>query len=1777
MNKVLLQKIARLNRSYKFRKRWQRLVSALIAIVVFCTVYALILPAITMAKQPICGIQPHTHSDKCFQSTVSQTGLVQQTQVCTLVEHIHTDACYPVEKEEEQTSGYLCGSDEHIHSKECSDVENNITCTIPEHIHNASCLVENLDINADVEQADDWQAQVELLKLTGDWCNDVMLIARNQLGYNESTQNCILIDGKLKGYSRYGAWYGEAYADWNVLFTGFCINYACVENYPFTPNVELWKTQLQEKGYYNDIKDYSPKVGDIIFIGSEVGFVNELIPATEATPEQINVIIGDRDNKVVSVTYETSDSDISGYASLPQSNNGMLNYNGADYTVTVRFGKEADIPQNATLEVQEILQDTEEYKSYYDQSLEQLRRASSVNAEKNLEVTFARFFDISFISDGKVIEPDDAVDVQISYDNKIKVDQIETIVAVHFADDGVELLEVEAPQEEVQENQVSTMEFTQNSFSVVGTVVSNYSANLNVTSATRVDFNSLSMGTGTQYVLYTQYNGNYYAITSNASEKIGRAHPVKVNSNGTISWENADNGIFWSFAYENNGHIVQNFGSGKYLHAFNSSNTDYGTTTTGRYNITLTRQYDGSFIAKGNGEYYTGIAVDSNGNITFNRVYGNSQATRFYLARVGDFYNVWFDGTNGGMMSYYGADNLNLPVVKNNNMPVTITLPEAWKSSTKYDYTLQGWYNIYTHTYYPVNPNDNIPVTAQVNSDTVFYADWVASTYDVGQNNAYVVDTSLDTNDFITTHVFDYNVLFNVQSLRLDSSNISAGSHVENWHIVNNGKVAYNNTDTLGFAFVDYDADGDFSYPRDRDNTNVNQGDGITAGIIDEVRRASGGKDIIDILFNPDTNVIGKNYIGTGNYLFQYMDSNTPNYDGVHDGYYYLDSRRNAASYNQTDQRFYLYDYLERTSDSRKDGGVGEYSDFLPFNSPYIFEASQLQSYVDRIMTPGYEYDAKDGASSYQEYNSTGDATTNYFFGFSSEIEFYLPNDTASMDAYGNYGNISTHGEHMIFDFHGDDDVWVFIDGDLVLDIGGLHGVMFGQIDFSTGTVTTGKDGANPVTKPLTEVIGKNISEGTHHMTIYYMERGSSQSNCAIYFNIAPRYELEITKEDIATAQKLAGAEFTLYTCEACANGNCAEHSVPQLAELWDSNQAHKDDLKDDIIDKAKSIFTVNEAGKLSCWGISAGKTYYIKETKPPAGYPESDDLIRVTLNNRGTASIETTTLQGYNGVATEGFKIISKEVDNKLQLVKLGMTNQQEGETTQVRVEKNWAEGSENLPNEITVYLTADGVPLGRTAKLNEGNGWSYTWTGLPKHSKDGTDKEIVYAVEEVLVPDYITAQDEIQRVENYVDWVQVDQMSDSETYILVHNGQALTYNQNGFGWMSPETAKQDASAAAHWVVTTELDGFHLKNALGYTLTFNRKSKEFYGVNDDSTNLNQVVYYLNSRLMIHDEDVYYQYGANSKAVTEDGLAFTLYKKERLTGYLAGITNIPLDEEEQTYVEVTKVWADGNELHKDDSATFSLYFDGKDTGRDITLNSENGWKGGFYDLPYYKADGKTVIKYTVKEDESAGYAPFYSSAVKLDALPAVVWQQTNTIEHNKTYRFSSGTYSLAVDKNNNLTTLPNDSNDLNQQWMMISHNGGMVMQNVGTKQYLVCSWDNKLSMNGDISASSIVAIVNGLIRFGWWGNSYLELSPNYAGVTTNTANITNQSISVIATVYGKNGAGFTVKNVPAIYELPSTGGIGTVIFAFAGLIISGSATMCIIQLCKKRKRGGTAV
>lgn len=77
--------------------RWHYAVTVLTAVIIFCTVYALILPAITMERPTACGMQEHTHSDACLNA--------QGEATCGLPEHTHTDACYPANESDESNGG----------------------------------------------------------------------------------------------------------------------------------------------------------------------------------------------------------------------------------------------------------------------------------------------------------------------------------------------------------------------------------------------------------------------------------------------------------------------------------------------------------------------------------------------------------------------------------------------------------------------------------------------------------------------------------------------------------------------------------------------------------------------------------------------------------------------------------------------------------------------------------------------------------------------------------------------------------------------------------------------------------------------------------------------------------------------------------------------------------------------------------------------------------------------------------------------------------------------------------------------------------------------------------------------------------------------------------------------------------------------------------------------------------------------------------------------------------------------------------------------------------------------------------------------------------------------------------------------------------------------------------------------------------------------------------------------------------------------------------------
>lgn len=162
-------------------------------------------------------------------------------------------------------------------------------------------------------------------------------------------------------------------------------------------------------------------------------------------------------------------------------------------------------------------------------------------------------------------------------------------------------------------------------------------------------------------------------------------------------------------------------------------------------------------------------------------------------------------------------------------------------------------------------------------------------------------------------------------------------------------------------------------------------------------------------------------------------------------------------------------------------------------------------------------------------------AENKYSFGMNLDADFYMPKDR------------KVNNQDMVFDFTGDDDVWVFIDGVLVLDLGGIHQALGGKINFATGKITYDKTQryGNPPATTITEAFA-NAGEKwnskpyeTHHLSFFYLERGDGGSNCKISFNlpVKPSKAIDIEKETLGTIdadkqfqfQLLVGNSSTLY------------------------------------------------------------------------------------------------------------------------------------------------------------------------------------------------------------------------------------------------------------------------------------------------------------------------------------------------------------------------------------------------------------------------------------------------------------------------------------------------------------------------------------------------------------------------------------------------------------------------------------------------------------------------
>lgn len=330
----------------------------------------------------------------------------------------------------------------------------------------------------------------------------------------------------------------------------------------------------------------------------------------------------------------------------------------------------------------------------------------------------------------------------------------------------------------------------------------------------------------------------------------------------------------------------------------------------------------------------------------------------------------------------------------------------------------------------------------------------------------------------------------------------------------------------------------------------------------------------LDYLFNNDSQANGKQ---DG----KAVHNNVQGLFQLKDGYYVYDSYGsdgNYAVYNFTTNSFDVYDKAGVYKDSVSDANRGQ---FFPFDS------------ADKV------FEERNGRLSPIGITDGTNDKLNHHFGMSMTTEFVQPN-----------GGKTTKGEDMVFEFSGDDDVWVYIDGVLVGDLGGIHEKATLKINFATGGVHVGHvDNANDPEKTIQDTTIKAmfqaagadtsnrrfsgntfLNSSKHTLSFFYLERGAGASNMSLKFNLTTLPSSEVEKVD-QNGEAVQDAKFALYQSDA----SWKTQGDPIAQGTTD--------------DKGRLVLLKSDDGSVLSFDNqhADGHSYFVlKETGLPAGYRSS-------------------------------------------------------------------------------------------------------------------------------------------------------------------------------------------------------------------------------------------------------------------------------------------------------------------------------------------------------------------------------------------------------------------------------------------------------------------------------------------------------------------------------------------------------------------------------------------
>ena len=387
------------------------------------------------------------------------------------------------------------------------------------------------------------------------------------------------------------------------------------------------------------------------------------------------------------------------------------------------------------------------------------------------------------------------------------------------------------------------------------------------------------------------------------------------------------------------------------------------------------------------------------------------------------------------------------------------------------------------------------------------------------------------------------------------------------------------------------------------------------------------GKSLKDLFDGTWDKVIQNTYVTGLNHLFSY-DSST--------GTYSYDSDKNYAYYDIDDRRNTEKNFIVYARNKYKGGGKRNVASFMPYSS----------------------WD--------------DDTDQNKFsFGMMISFEFLQPKN----------GRIK--GQDMEFSFSGDDDVWVFIDNKLVLDLGGIHERATGSINFANGEVYV--NGSRNTTLKNVFSSGSNTFADytSHSLKFFYMERGRGDSNCSIKFNLPPR-----PTNSIEIVKSLANSDKEKYTStdfqfkayledEEDRNQNPVQYNA--IPEGTPYRVKKNDSLTDEVRYVGENnIFTLKAGESAVFEGIDSGLRFYAEEVGILSDQFDKVDITdwKVTYHDlngnpvgtsEGKVSKNTKTYLARSEVKTAGnaARVEFKNTCNAKNLRKLRITKKMNGLST--------------------------------------------------------------------------------------------------------------------------------------------------------------------------------------------------------------------------------------------------------------------------------------------------------------------------------------------------------------------------------------------------------------------------------------------------------------------------------------------------------------------------------